>query len=205
MKVLTEEIIPELKQKIPNVKLLSKYTAGPTDADVYSAGYVNSKLDNTSGLKLGYKASASGTNYVAVGPYSKATNSGAAIGYNASNNSHSQSIALGTSTTNTRDQELAIGALADNQPNTPIFIANVKAGELATDAVNLQQMQDSISTLKSQVQTDLESYYTKTEAGNAFVAKSDIAQELGTSETAVMSQASVNAVVGDITTVLESI
>lgn len=58
---------------------------------------------------------------------------------------------------------------------------------------------------KTEINTLLADYYTKTEANNTFIANTDIVQELGTSETAVMSQAAVNAVVGNIASILETI
>lgn len=58
---------------------------------------------------------------------------------------------------------------------------------------------------KTEINTLLADYYTKSEADSTFVKQTAIVQELGTSETAVMSQAAVNATVGDINTILESI
>lgn len=58
---------------------------------------------------------------------------------------------------------------------------------------------------KDEINALLADYYTKTEADNTFVKQSAIVQELGTSETAVMSQAAINATIGDINTILESI
>lgn len=52
---------------------------------------------------------------------------------------------------------------------------------------------------------DLTGYYTKTDADSTFIKQSAIAQTLGTSTTAVMSQKAVNDTVGNIQAILETI
>lgn len=55
------------------------------------------------------------------------------------------SVALGAYSTSKRPYEVSVGSGAAGQiPNTR-FLANVTAGELPTDAVNLQQMQDYVA------------------------------------------------------------
>lgn len=104
----------------------------------------------------------------------------------------------------------------ENISSTTIYLvpSNTEGPDVYTEYiyVNSQWEKLGVQTVdltnyftKTEINTLLADYYTKTEVGNTFVAKDDIVQELGTSDTAVMSQAAVNAIVGDIQTILESI
>lgn len=67
------------------------------------------------------------------------------IGMNAwcSTQNTDNSIALGSHSTITRSNELSIGG--ENLTGNTRYLANVKAGELDTDAVNLKQMEDYVT------------------------------------------------------------
>lgn len=110
-----------------DVNLLTEYTASPAADDVYSAGYVNSRLDTVATLPLHLGRNSLGASYsIAIGAESKAL--------------ESQSVALGYAARVTREKEVSIG-----YGSTTRYLANVTAGELPTDAVNLQQMEDYVA------------------------------------------------------------
>lgn len=114
-----------------SVNLLSAYTATVGDNDVYNAAYVNSRLNNIN-INIGSQTQTAGYANVAIGYLAKATNI--------------QSAAFGSGSVTSREAEISFG-----NPNEVItsrrqrYLANVKAGELPTDAVNLQQMQDYVA------------------------------------------------------------
>lgn len=114
-----------------DVNLLSAYTATVGDNDVYNAAYVNSRLNNTN-INIGSQTQTADYANVAIGYLAKATNI--------------QSAAFGSGSVTSREAEISFG-----NPNEVItsrrqrYLANVKAGELPTDAVNLQQMQDYVA------------------------------------------------------------
>ncbi|MCM1323292.1 MAG: hypothetical protein NC218_03830 [Acetobacter sp.] len=66
-----------------------------------------------------------------------------ALGYFATVN-HQQSIAIGNNASTTREQEVSFGDQTNTSSAKDRFLANVRAGELDTDAVNLKQMRDYV-------------------------------------------------------------
>lgn len=143
-----------------DVNLLTDYTASPAEDDAYSAAYINSRLDRQT-IKFGNNAQAAGTS-IAIGYFSSAVGDTIAIGNFSksskdlslgegmialgieANVSHRGAIALGYQAKSSRRRELSIGNPNSAQYPTR-YIANVTPGELPTDAVNLQQMQDYVS------------------------------------------------------------
>lgn len=114
-----------------DVNLLSAYTDTVGDNDVYNAGYVNSRLNDIN-ISIGSQTQTAGYANVAIGYLAKATNI--------------QSAAFGSGSVTSRMSEISFGN--PNESNTARrqrYLANVKAGELPTDAVNLQQMQDYVA------------------------------------------------------------
>lgn len=60
-----------------------------------------------------------------------------------------ESVALGHSSVSTRSYEVSIGSGAVNHPTR--FLANVRAGELDTDAVNVAQLNAAVKALQDQI------------------------------------------------------
>lgn len=97
------------------------------------------------GVAIGYKAAISSaySNGIAIGPNSSATSGyGISIGENIRND-QTESIALGHLADTSRALEVSIGST--RYPAYNRYLANVKAGELDTDAVNVKQMQDYVA------------------------------------------------------------
>lgn len=107
----------------------------------------NAKNYNSYNVAIGNGTQASGE-AVAVGANAKAGTHSVAIGENAQSTTQvNYSVALGHSTANTRNGEVSIGGYTGTSTNIPKtrYLANVTAGELDTDAVNLKQMQDYVA------------------------------------------------------------
>lgn len=133
-----------------------------TGANAYSSVIVGESAVSgaNNGTAIGTSASVSGVNGLALGHSAKATQSGSvAVGYGAQStyqnsvamgtsavSSHQASVALGSSSATGRTMEVSIG-----NPNHATasfrtrYLANVTAGELDTDAVNLKQMKDYVA------------------------------------------------------------
>lgn len=143
VKVLTLDSIPTLKQLIggggSDVNLLSNYTATVGSNDVYNASYVNGRL-NSSTIAIGQFSSAQGTQSMAIGFDAQivAGELGVALGTQSSCR-NSFSVALGFNSETHRTKEVSIGA-GNSSPYATRYLANVTAGELPTDAVNLAQV-----------------------------------------------------------------
>lgn len=162
-----------------DVNLLSEYSASPAESDVYGAGYVNSLATitpvsgstNTFLLTLGSalgsfprlqiltNAQALGSNSMAIGYGAKAIAADTIVLGNRASASHQKSVALGERSATSRINEVSIGSGTINLPSTR-FLANVTAGELDTDAVNLKQMQDYVAEQIGDVATVLETLTT---------------------------------------------
>lgn len=87
-------------------------------------------------ISMGTNSSGAGKRAVALGGWSHATKR--------------DSVAVGSFSTTSRDNEVSIG----NPSNADVptrFLANVKAGELDTDAVNLKQLNDAVAGLQAQI------------------------------------------------------
>lgn len=96
--------------------------------------------------QLGDGSGATGSNSMALGQNSTASgNGGVAIGNNAKA-SGNNSVALGANSVADRDDTVSVGA-----PGQERQITNVKAGTAPTDAVNVQQLNDKISSVRSDI------------------------------------------------------
>lgn len=134
--------------------------AGPESVAI---GHGASATD-TSSLAIGKGTGASGSNAIAIGnslsaggraAISMGTNSSAA-GERAvvlggwAHATKKDSVAVGSLSTTSRNNEVSIGN--PSNANVPTrFLANVKAGELDTDAVNLKQLNDAVAGLQAQI------------------------------------------------------
>lgn len=167
-----------------SINLLSEYSATVGDNDTYNASYVNSRLNNgivsigrnanafvvsdafNSTIAIGYgaiagnandptEATAIGRNSIASAEYS------IAIGASTKAN-NTNSIAIGFGAATTRSEEVSIGTVTPPNGLIPAtrYLANVTAGTLPTDAVNLQQMQDYVAEQVGDVATVLETLTT---------------------------------------------
>lgn len=121
-------------------------------------------------VAIGVSAEAHGSNYgeptVAVGGSAKATRDKAvALGYLAIC-SNAGAVSLGSGSITTRNYELSIGGYTGTTAGLPEtrYLANVTAGELPTDAVNLQQMQDYVA--ENSGGTLYDAYSTATDGAN---------------------------------------
>lgn len=135
-KVLTDDIIPSLKAKVPG--LYGQYTADGATANSYNAPYINSRLDGD-GIHLGFGSSAGRTSALAIGASAMCN--------------FTEAVALGHGSRANRAYEVSIGKPTGTDRTR--YLANVTAGELPTDAVNLEQMQNAISESLGAVNTAL--------------------------------------------------
>ncbi|HIC7210266.1 TPA: YadA family autotransporter adhesin, partial [Burkholderia stabilis] len=95
------------------------------------------------GTAVGQGANASGQNGVALGQNANASGSGStALGQNA-NASGSNAVALGAGSVADRDNAVSVGSAGNERQ-----ITNVAAGTAPTDAVNLQQMNNSVRSAR---------------------------------------------------------
>lgn len=87
-------------------------------------------------ISMGTNSSGAGERAVALGGWAHATKR--------------DSVAVGSLSTTSRNNEVSIGN--PSNANVPTrFLANVKAGELDTDAVNLKQLNDAVAGLQAQI------------------------------------------------------
>ncbi|HDR9511578.1 TPA: YadA-like family protein [Burkholderia cepacia] len=130
-------------QPIVTADALKYFAASSTGAPASASG--------TETVAAGGNAFASGTNSVAVGTGAQAIGSGAlALGANTSAKG-SNSIALGQGSTVSTDNTISIGNSAAGLTRT---LSNVSAGVAPTDAVNVRQLNDSVASVRSQVEHD---------------------------------------------------
>lgn len=119
---------------------------------------------NTTSLAIGNSVGASGSNAIAIGNSLSAGGRAAiSMGTNSSgageravalggwaHATKRDSVAVGSLSTTSRNSEVSIGN--PSNANVPTrFLANVKAGELDTDAVNLKQLNDAVAGLQAQI------------------------------------------------------
>lgn len=119
---------------------------------------------NTTSLAIGKSAGASGSNAIAIGNSLSAGGRAAiSMGTNSSgageravvlggwaHATKRDSVAVGSLSTTSRNNEVSIGDPSNADVPTR-FLANVKAGELDTDAVNLKQLNDAVAGLQAQI------------------------------------------------------
>lgn len=102
-----------------------------------------SVASGNNGTAVGQGAVASGSNGTAIGQGAVASGgNGTAIGQNA-NASGSNSVALGAGSVADRDNAVSVGAAGAERQ-----ITNVAAGTAPTDAVNVQQMNNTVSSAR---------------------------------------------------------
>lgn len=110
-----------------------------------SSATSSSAIGNNSNIAIGYSSKA---NYSGVAIGKEATsnygNNGVAIGRQSNSRAGDNSVALGYGATTARTAEVSIGG-GTSGPTTR-YIANVTAGELDTDAVNVAQLNDGLAT-----------------------------------------------------------
>ncbi|KWF37439.1 YadA family autotransporter adhesin, partial [Burkholderia pseudomultivorans] len=120
----------------------------------YFAASSSGAAANASGpesISAGGNSSASGANSVAVGAGSQASGSGAvALGANSSALGNG-SVAVGQGSVASGDNTVSFGNSAAGMTRT---LTNVSAGVAPTDAVNVKQLNDSVSGLRSQIEHD---------------------------------------------------
>lgn len=109
-------------------------------------------------VSIGANSSSSSTS-VAVGSSARAQGNGVAVGADAAA-TYNYSVAVGYYSTATRASEVSFGRGTGSTAYTTRYLANVKAGELDTDAVNLKQMQDYVAAQIGDVATALETLTT---------------------------------------------
>lgn len=111
---------------------------------------LRARANNVSNIAIGANTNSTGNRSIAISEAAKATTIGAiAIGFQAESK-YENSIAIGSGSTTDRTYEVSVGA-AKRNPAYFRFIANVKAGELDTDAVNLKQLNDAVAGLQAQI------------------------------------------------------
>lgn len=101
------------------------------------------------GVAIGYNSQLASYT-VAIGSRTRTANYGVALGSDAKNSTSSTtnqySVALGYAALNSRSSEVSIGnASATDSAQQTRYLANLRAGELPTDAVNLAQMQEYVA------------------------------------------------------------
>lgn len=150
------------------VELYNTFSTAEDGAN--TAAFINSKL-NTNKVIIGSGAIGTPTanwSCVAIGNIASATGvSSISIGDGTRNN-YERSIALGSQSRCGRNHELSIGSGSAGS-GVPIsrYLANVKAGENDTDAVNLKQMQDYVAENAGGSSVTLySSYSTATDGAN---------------------------------------
>ncbi|MGZ2746182.1 YadA family autotransporter adhesin [Burkholderia stagnalis] len=127
-----QQQINSLDSRVANIEQAGPGTAPPT-------GEKGDQL-----AQLGDGSGATGSNSMALGQGSNASGENSlALGNNA-NASGQNSVALGTNSVADRDNTVSVGA-----PGQERQITNVAAGTAPTDAVNVQQLNDQIGSVRS--------------------------------------------------------
>ncbi|WP_080409153.1 YadA family autotransporter adhesin [Burkholderia ubonensis] len=105
----------------------------------------------TEAVAVGGNTVASGTGSTAIGPGVHVSGTGSvAIGSNATAPA-SNAVALGPGTVAERDNTVSFGNAATGLTRT---LTNVSAGVAPTDAVNVQQLNDSLGSVRNQIEHD---------------------------------------------------
>ncbi len=125
----------------------------PEDLKYFAATSTGSaaSASGSESVAAGGNALASGSNSAAVGSGAQASGKGAvALGAGASATA-GNSVALGQGSVASTDNAVSIGNSSTGLTRT---LANVSAGVAPTDAVNVQQLNDSVRGLRSQIEHD---------------------------------------------------
>ncbi|OJB48743.1 hypothetical protein BGV60_24445 [Burkholderia ubonensis] len=105
----------------------------------------------TEAVAVGGNTDASGTGSTAIGPGAHVSGTGSvAIGSNATASANN-AVALGQGTLAERDNTVSFGNAATGLTRT---LTNVSAGVAPTDAVNVQQLNDSLGSVRNQIEHD---------------------------------------------------
>ncbi|KVU94210.1 peptide ABC transporter permease [Burkholderia ubonensis] len=105
----------------------------------------------TEAVAVGGNTDASGTGSTAIGPGAHVSGTGSvAIGSNATASANN-AVALGQGTVAERDNTVSFGNAATGLTRT---LSNVSAGVAPTDAVNVQQLNDSLGSVRNQIEHD---------------------------------------------------
>ncbi|WP_080420262.1 YadA-like family protein [Burkholderia ubonensis] len=105
----------------------------------------------TEAVAVGGNAVASGTGSTAIGSGANVSGNGSvAIGSNATASANN-AVALGPGTVAERDNTVSFGNAAAGLTRT---LTNVSAGVASTDAVNVQQLNDSLGCVRNQIEHD---------------------------------------------------
>ncbi|KVZ30881.1 YadA family autotransporter adhesin [Burkholderia ubonensis] len=131
-------------QPVPSQQGNLKYVA------VNSSGTA-AAASGTEAVAVGGNAVASGTGSTAIGPGAHVSGTGSvAIGSNATASANN-AVALGQGTVAERDNTVSFGNAATGLTRT---LTNVSAGVAPTDAVNVQQLNDSLGSVRNQIEHD---------------------------------------------------
>ncbi|WP_322075472.1 YadA family autotransporter adhesin, partial [Burkholderia cenocepacia] len=129
----------------------------PTSVPDYLKYFAANSTGNAAGasgsesVAAGGNSIASGTNSVAVGSRAQATGTGSvALGASASA-SGANAVAIGQGSVASADNSVSFGNAAAGLTRT---LSNVSAGIAPTDAVNVQQLNDSVASVRSQIEHD---------------------------------------------------
>ncbi|RQU83905.1 YadA-like family protein [Burkholderia cenocepacia] len=122
---------------------LKYFAANSTGASANASG--------SESVAAGGNSIASGSNSVAIGSSAQASGNGAvALGANASAKG-ANAVAIGQGSVASTDTTVSFGNSAAGLTRT---LSNVSAGVAPTDAVNVQQLNDSVSSVRSQIEHD---------------------------------------------------
>ncbi|WP_334031153.1 YadA family autotransporter adhesin [Burkholderia orbicola] len=129
-----ETHLKSLDTRINNIEQIGSNTRPPT-------GGQGSQL-----TQLGDGSGATGSNSMALGQNSSASGNGSVAIGNNTTASGNNSVALGNGSVADRDNTVSVGA-----PGQERQITHVKAGTAPTDAVNVQQLNDHIGSVRSDI------------------------------------------------------
>uniref|UniRef100_UPI00158F5580 YadA family autotransporter adhesin n=1 Tax=Burkholderia ambifaria TaxID=152480 RepID=UPI00158F5580 len=122
---------------------LKYFAANSTGASANASG--------SESVAAGGNSIASGSNSIAIGSGAQASGNGAvALGANASAKG-ANAVAIGQGSVASTDTTVSFGNSAAGLTRT---LSNVSAGVAPTDAVNVQQLNDSVSSVRSQIEHD---------------------------------------------------
>ena len=97
----------------------------------------------SNGTAIGQGSAASGSNGTAIGQGSSASGSGGTAIGQGSSATHNNSVALGAGSTTDRNDSVSVGSAGAERQ-----ITNVRAGTAPTDAVNVQQLNNSVHSAR---------------------------------------------------------
>lgn len=122
--------------------------------DIYQSVAIGSQaiLNGTAnyGVAVGTNTTVGGAGSVALGSSSSVSgDNSVALGYYANANAKQYSVALGAQSQTQRDGEVSIGSGTGAYDYSTRYLANVRAGENDTDAVNVAQLNTAVGDIES--------------------------------------------------------